>query len=242
MIGRTEFREFSLAGYAQLLGEMRNRKYVSGFFADNASEERIIYLRHDIDYWPELALDLAEAECRAGMRATYFFLVRSALYNPASDYHGDIVRQLSEMGHEIGLHIDTNFYKSDFESLENGVLEERRFFESTVGARVSAISFHRPAKHLLGTYSTIGGIPNTYSPYFFSEADYCSDSKGEWGHGHPLNRDSVKSGRPIQLLTHPVWWWGAACEPAERLRRLLKHIAEVNYRQLSQETNIKLLA
>ena len=68
------------------------------------------------------------------------------------------------------------------------------------------ISFHRPAKSLLGRTEPLADRPHTYQPKFFSEMAYCSDSRGEWGHGHPFDLDAVTEGRALQLLTHPVWW------------------------------------
>ena len=43
-------------------------------------------------------------------------------------------------------------------------------------------------------------------PRFFSEMGYCSDSRGLWRYGHPLNHEAVEKRRSLQLLTHPIWW------------------------------------
>ena len=43
-------------------------------------------------------------------------------------------------------------------------------------------------------------------PLFSSEIKYMSDSKGIWNNGNPLDSDSFKNKKPIQILTHPIWW------------------------------------
>jgi hypothetical protein len=49
---------------------------------------------------------------------------------------------------------------------------------------------------------------------------YCSDSRGGWHYGHPLELDAVKQGRALQLMTHPIWWDAPGGEsPAERIER-----------------------
>lgn len=50
---------------------------------------------------------------------------------------------------------------------------------------------------------------------------YCSDSRGEWHYGEPADHIAVRTGRALQLLTHPIWWVGEAAEPELRLRRYL---------------------
>ena len=47
---------------------------------------------------------------------------------------------------------------------------------------------------------------HTYEPKFVKDIGYCSDSRGGWHHGHPLSHSSVKEGKALQLLTHPIWW------------------------------------
>ena len=75
--------------------------------------------------------------------------------------------------------------------------------------------------------------------------DYCSDSRGAWFHGHPLDRRSIKGGTAMQLLTHPLWWCGKANEQAiDRLHAMIRKNGEIFEQSLSKnsETFAKYIA
>ncbi|MBT3172708.1 MAG: hypothetical protein HN333_14900, partial [Rhodospirillaceae bacterium] len=75
-----------------------------------------------------------------------------------------------------------------------------------LGRSVPMISFHRPAPALQGREGRIAGRMHAYEPRFFREIGYCSDSRGAWRHGHPLDHAAVVKGKALQLLIHPLWW------------------------------------
>ena len=68
------------------------------------------------------------------------------------------------------------------------------------------ISLHRPAPELLGYDRPLGGRAHAYEPRFFRGIAYCSDSRGTFRHGHPLDHPAVAAGQALQLLIHPIWW------------------------------------
>jgi len=49
--------------------------------------EPFFILRHDVDYSPAAALDLADQEARRGVRSTYFLLLNGLYYNMLSSEH-----------------------------------------------------------------------------------------------------------------------------------------------------------
>lgn len=67
-------------------------------------DEDVVALRHDVDHDLDLALDMAFWEWRRGTRATYFLLPTAAYWH--DDRLLDIVRQLDDYGHEVGLHLN----------------------------------------------------------------------------------------------------------------------------------------
>src|SRR5882724_8249832 len=84
-------------------------------FADLASgfpTAPFFILRHDVDYSPAAALDLADQEARRGVRSTYFLLPNGLYYNMLSPEHGTFGRRLAAMGHEVGLHYDVKFLEA----------------------------------------------------------------------------------------------------------------------------------
>ena len=114
------------------------------------------------------------------------------------------MQRLSSLGHRIGLHFDAAAHAVG--AIDRAVEGECAVLESLTGRPVTMVSFHRPAPELLGHAAPLGGRAHAYQPRFFSDMGYCSDSRGRWGHGHPLEHPAVAEGRALQLLTHPIWW------------------------------------
>ena len=214
--------DFTLAGYRGLLISLLGKGYEVRGFADADPQCRHLVLRHDIDVSIEAALPVAAVEKELALRATYFVLLRGEIYNPFSKAGLDGLMEIAGMGHEIGLHLDAALYGDDRRALDRAAEAECAALEALVGREVRVISFHRPAKSLLGFAGPIAGRRHAYEPRFFAEMGYCSDSKGDWHHGAPLEHPAVAKGRALQLLTHPVWWTGEGAPPEARLRRFLE--------------------
>jgi hypothetical protein len=213
--------EFSLESYAALLSELRARGYRDVEFTDADPASPHLVLRHDVDMTLDSAVRMAEVEAGLGMQSEYFVLLRSGLYNPFSESGELGIRRILELGHRLGLHFDASLYPGrDQGDLDRLCVAECAQLESWFGISVRMVSFHRPAPAFLGLDRDIGGRGHTYQPRYFKDIAYCSDSRGGWHHGHPLDMVG-KAGRALQLLTHPVWWDSRGREtPAERLDRL----------------------
>jgi hypothetical protein len=69
-----------------------------------------IIMRHDVDLDIVPAYRLAQIEKDAGIRASFFFLMSSDTYNPASGTNRALLRDMAEEGFEIGLHFDPTIY------------------------------------------------------------------------------------------------------------------------------------
>jgi hypothetical protein len=198
--------DFTLAGYGALLDELRARGYRSVDFADVRADAPQLILRHDIDLEPAFALPVAEAERARSMSAWYFFLVRSPLYAIAAPESVRVLKELGALGHRVGLHFDAALFLDDPAILDREARWECEVLERLAGTPVEMVSFHRPRPALLGRDGRIGGRDHAYRPRYFDRIGYCSDSRGAWRHGHPLDHPAVAAGRALQLLTHPIWW------------------------------------
>jgi hypothetical protein len=77
---------FTFADYDAILQAARENRYTFAKFTDPdpAADERLVYLRHDVDNSIEAALHMAGLEARASAVSTYLVLVRSENYNPFS--------------------------------------------------------------------------------------------------------------------------------------------------------------
>ena len=218
--------EFTLAGYRAIVEALLRKDYEVRGFADAESEKRHLILRHDLDMSIQMAVPMAELERSLGVAATYFVLMRTEFYNPYSPSSVRDLKRLLAWGHDIGLHFDPALYPEDRAILDKGAIEECVALESITGRPVNVISLHRPGKSqqgklIYGQKGTLGGRRQADEPIYFHNMAYCSDSRGGWHYGHPLEQGAVTEGRALELLTHPIWWISPGKDPAEKLAQFL---------------------
>ncbi len=232
----TDANSFSLNAYEALLKKFAGEGYVVVSFDQVEKNSRHLVLRHDVDVSLSTAVKLAEVENNLGYASHYFILLTSEQYNPATSKSRMAIEQILALGHSVGLHFDASIKTS--QELEHRANQEIEWLSNLIDSKVSMISFHRPIKEWIDSPKTIAGVSHTYQPKYFSEIGYCSDSRGQWQYGMPLTNPAVKSGRALQLLTHPIWWVDSHRSPAERLEsHLFKRNKEI---MIDLETNIRL--
>jgi hypothetical protein len=195
---------FTPDGYVDLVATLLARGYHLSEFGAVKPDHRHLILRHDIDFDPEAALIIAEAEADHGWHAHYFVLTRSDFYNVSAPRCRAAIRKLRELGHSVGLHFDASQYGPS--EMTTAIDDECAVVESITGSAASVFSLHRPHPDLLQTALTVPGRTNAYAPGFFRDIGYVSDSRGAWHHGSPLEQDAVAAGHALQMLTHPIWW------------------------------------
>ncbi len=199
---------FSLDRYGDLIAAFSDKGYTIVEFADLRPDSQHLVLRHDIDFDLEAAAKMAEFETKRGIRATYCILLRTEFYNIFSAGAQMAIRRIADAGHEIGLHFDAALYSGDMRALTGAAQAECQILGQAIQGKIKVLSFHRPQPDLFGADMLIDGVLNAYGRRFFEEIGYCSDSRGAWHHGHPLEHPSVSEGGALQLLTHPIWWAG----------------------------------
>ena len=95
--------DFTLTTYKRFLHSLHIDDYsfqTLENFIQYPNKEKIVILRHDIDRLPSNALVIASIEKEAGIRAGYYFRIVKQSYDE------NIIRQIAEMGHEIGYHYE----------------------------------------------------------------------------------------------------------------------------------------
>jgi len=197
---------FTVGGYVEMVSDILDRGYELRSFDDVDAAKPHLILRHDIDFDPEIALEIAEAETKMEWQSHYFFLTRSEFYNLAAPRNCTAIQHLIKLGHTVGLHFDAALYAGDRNELVAAVESECADIEAFTGTRVDVFSLHRPNPDLLETTLTVPGRLNTYGPKIFNDIGYVSDSRGTWHHGLPMDHPGVKAGTALQILTHPIWW------------------------------------
>lgn len=214
---------FHLEDYRRFVSGLVSSGYGTLSFADPAARslvDRNLLLRHDIDMDPSAALRMAETEHSVGARSTYYVLLSNRHTNPFDMGFRRSVQRITELGHWIGLHFDATQYELDASSPEfNGcVASEAAMLSEICDVHVESVSFHRPARDLLGAaHSLTAPLTHTYEHVFIREIEYCSDSSGRWAYGPPNERTAVQQGLPFHFLTHPISWGEDDRSPAERM-------------------------
>lgn len=219
--------DFTSDHYRQLL-QIAKQNYTFITYDSIPFGERFVLWRHDCDYSLNRAKRLAEIEKEAGICATYFINPHSEFYNPLEANQSALIRQIIEMGHEIGVHFDAAFYHTDNEQqLDLQVQQEADLIQQVFNVRPTAFSFHNPNTFLLSCdKESYGGLVNCYSKRFKSEVPYCSDSNGYWRFRRLHDVLSDATDPCLQVLTHPGWWQESPMPPRKRIFRSVYGRAE----------------
>jgi hypothetical protein len=185
-------------------------------------EKGDVFLRHDIDWSPRKALKIAEVERDIGVNSTFFFLLTSPFYNLLYEENRNILDEITDMGHNVGLHFSTDEHRIDeqnVDTLTEDIQDELDILSKITGARHDTVAFHNPPEWVLNT--EYDRFINTYEPRYFNEITYISDSLHRWMDQHPLEKDM---GDKVQILTHPALWDRTHRPAAEKIRDVQKEI------------------
>jgi len=201
-------REFSLEGYGELLSVFKDAGYSFCGFEEIDSRltegHPFVVLRHDVDISLRPALEIARIDYEQGIQATYFVLLRSPFYNVLSRSNAELILQIHQYGHQIATHLDLAAYDND---LARALIEIDIFSTFYPFINTRLVSLHSPSYALQDMPIELSQqLNNVYGPAIRGETAYISDSNGIWGYGHPLDSQAFKTRKPIQLLTHPIWW------------------------------------
>ncbi len=221
--------DFTLAAYRELLLTGTRAGYAFVRFSElRRAREPFCLLRHDVDCELLGCGPMLDAERDAGVKATYFLMVRSTAYNLFSLEARSVVARMLRDGHEIGLHfMGEGYASSDREKLVRDVLREARWLEAEFDTKVTAVSFHQPSKWLLEEQPAIEGLVNTYRRDDLEGSHYVSDTNMQWRADHPAAIFRQRLHARLQLLVHPIWWTRSAMSTREKWAAVLTENAGV---------------
>ncbi len=197
MIDFTHRNYLDLLAYVQALGQ----RIVP--FRDLPLSGSYVILRHDIDFSIPKAIEMADLDRQAGVRSTFFVLLTAPYYNALSEEGLRDLRQITGMGHEMGLHYDC----TGFDQLAPHQQKQRvdclvACLEDHLGIQVSSISQHKPTES--NVKPEIPGYVDAYSRPFFKDIAYVSDSRMMFR--VPDLRAFFRDHPRSQALIHPIWW------------------------------------
>jgi hypothetical protein len=169
-----------------------------------------VILRHDIDFDIGKALKLAKIEAEKQIQSTYFILLNTNFYNVFSSETNKTIKEISKLGHEIGLHFDeTRYFDLGMvpspDKLIPIIQKEAALLEQIIEQPITSVSMHRPSREVLDANISIPDIVNSYSQTFFKEFKYLSDSRHNWREDAEAIVSSGQYER-LHILIHPFWY------------------------------------
>lgn len=249
MNGQTSANSFSFAEYQSLLDEIKRTETLCDY-EEARERDSFIILRHDVEFSPKRAFDLAKLEHNNQVSSTYFFQLTNNAYNILSDINLKRLEEIAGMGHRIGLHFHVHDLK-DRGAISTKVIEECKILGSALGMPVNRFSFHRPPCFVLEEPIIIDGIINAYDPAFFTYTDnpqelntahsvkYVADSRNQWSYTGPWERpcqEMFKVHRKVQILCHPYSWSECGADTLHNLKNVIDENREEFIQTLNKET------
>lgn len=224
--------EFSHAGYRRLLRFLRDDLGRPGAGLGSApSEGPCTILRHDVDFSLRKAVEMARMDAEEGARATFFVLLTAPYYNPLSEKGAARVREIADLGHEVGLHYDASgFERMDSEARRRRVGLLAATLADVAGVEVTSVAQHKPASSPVR--ERFPAFRDAYEPRFV-EAGYLSDSRQRWSQDDPA--EYLRAHPRCQLLVHPVWWHAEPVDRAGAFAAVGADAAALMQRQLAHE-------
>jgi len=183
-----------------------------------ANRKDVIW-RHDVEFSPDVALKMAQIESDNEVQSTFFFQLHSEYYNILERYFTDILQEIRDYGHNIGLHFDSQYYNVSNETdLEKFIFQDRDYFEKVFNLKLDSFSFHNTNQFILNCEKEkYGGLINVYSKFYKTNFNYCADSTGYWRFDvleDLLNDSSIKH---LHVLTHDAMWSKEVLSPRQRI-------------------------
>jgi len=221
-----ELRGFTYDAYIKFLKLLKQRYRIIPFCEVSKEDDSFLILRHDIDASLEAALKMARAENNLGIRSTYFVLFSHKLYNLLEKDDLVILREISKLGHEIGLHYDVRVYESYGQDLNETLKNEIKLLERLLNRKIFSIACHN-VSIMSGKdpFKGVMGYINAYDPELCE--NYVSDSCRAW-YLEDLSQLLNFSYKKVQLLIHPFLWTEDVCKRETVLERLFRDIEKKN--------------
>lgn len=229
---------FTLRHYEEICNLIAKSQYKICFFNNCSSDFRnILILRHDVDQSLEQSVKIAKVESKYYISSTFFIWLRSPFYNVFEKKYSDIIYEIINLGHQIGLHFDESAYKIENEIDLNSYIEkEIDILKSFFKMNIHAVSMHRPSKWILDNDIQLKKYINVYNKRYFKEFKYFSDSRRQWKEGCICKKINTNKYNKLHILIHPFWWVDKDTGFNERMSDFIR--GKVNKLETDLENNI----
>ena len=190
---------FDLEHYGELLDGVAAGGYRYASFKAEP-EPGTVLLRHDVDLSLDAALRLARLEHERDATATYFLMTESVFYNLDSKHGREVLKELRDLGHSVGLH-----------AVYPRASRDDRFD--------AVVAWHNPDAEYV--HDPVSGFVNVMQPPWFTKGRYRSDSNQHWREGCPHEALARGDFEWLQLLVHPEIWVYEGVSMGETMRAML---------------------
>ena len=221
---------FSYDDYRAIIGLVKESGRACTY-EEARKREQFILVRHDVEYSVDRAHALSRVEDSMDFHAHYFFQWTNNSYNILSRKNRDILTDMHERGHVIGLHFALNGM-TDMELIRARIRQEIVMLSDMLGFEITCFSIHRPSPAVLAENIKLPGILNAYQDEFFSfdpkaapdselRVKYLSDANHIWRYGYP-DEETIRRHPRIQILAHPFAWTKKGYDNQENYRTLIR--------------------
>lgn len=205
---------FSYNEYKEIIKQIKATG-LSSSYQNALNRENFIIMRHDVEYSVSRAHALSCVEDSLDFTANYFFQWTNNSYNILSHRNMQMIKDMHERGHVIGLHYAINGL-TDFDKIRHQIVKEIDILSEMFGFEIEQFSIHRPSQEVLKANIKLPGIINAYQDNFFTfsrnasvdpnlKVKYLSDANHIWRYGYP-DAQTINKFSKIQILTHPFAW------------------------------------
>lgn len=221
---------FSFSDYKEIIRIIKSTDRYMGYHTALTSDQFIL-MRHDVEYSVERAYELAKVESSMDFTSTFFFQWTNNSYNILSRKNKDLIKDMHERGHTIGLHFALNGM-TDIEQIKKQIAKEMEILNAMFEFKIDTFSIHRPSKDVLRENIKLPGIINAYQDEFFTFAEnvtestpvsvkYLSDANHIWRYGYPDEKNILEHDK-VQILTHPFAWCKKGYDNFDNYKSLIK--------------------
>lgn len=210
---------FSPAAYHELLRGLLAQARPFVLFRD--APDAGLLLRHDVDYSPEWAAELAQVNADLGVRGTFFFLTDSPLYNLFAASSRAALEQVAALGQDVGLHVRCAPLEPSAEALRNHFAVLRLAAPESI----PVLAWHNPPTELapLNRIADSAGFQSAYAPRWFAPGRYLSDSNLRHSPEGLLQATRECPSPILQVLLHPFNWIDTSSTIEDILARTCAH-------------------
>jgi len=230
--------EFTYAAYKNMILLLKEHGYIFCDYLNYIECDKSVIMRHDVDQDMEKALEFAKMEREVGISSTYFVLITSNFYNVFSKKNREILKNICESGHSIGLHFDeTQYQKTDKDWWREAIDYEITLLEQCIGRKVTSVAMHRISRDTLAADWKIrdGKVINSYGKEFMENHKYVSDSRRNWKED-VIDLIRKEQYNRFHMLVHPFWYDTDEKSAKETLRSFCREQVVRCYDELSRNT------